>query len=406
MLKNALSAKAVANLKSGKHRDGEGLQFEVKGGSRRWTFSFTFEGRQRELAIGKYPAMSLAEARAKRAELRDAKNRGVDPRSVLNSCPNAAKPITLRQDMNTYVAHMQGQWTPLHRTYWVQSMERIAAPLMDTPTAALTQADVLDVIQPVWETTNETARRVLGRIEQTIEHAMAIDAGRFNGMANPCNNILKVLPRVSVIVRPRPAMPWRELPAFFAQLRQRPETAARALELLLLTCCPRTGEVIPATWGEIDGNRWNVPAGHMKSGVARTIPLSDAAVALLNSIRPAQATPDALIFGSSRRGGSGRQTDQAMQVLMREKMGLEYTVHGFRSSFMDWVAEVHPQRLLEAERALDHQIGTQVQRAYLRTDFLEQRRELAELWALHLTSGTHLAREGVQQPFSRPYPPS
>jgi hypothetical protein len=57
-----------------------------------------------------------------------------------------------------------------------------------------------------------------------------------------------------------------------------------------------------------------------------------------------------------------------------------------RSSFMDWVAEVHPQRLLEAERALDHQIGTQVQRAYLRTDFLEQRRELAELWATHLLS--------------------
>jgi integrase len=262
---------------------------------------------------------------------------------------------------------------------------------MGTPTAALTHADVLDVIQPVWETTNETARRVLGRIEQTVEHAMALDPGRFNGTGNPCNNILKVLPRVSVVVRPRPAMPWRELPAFFARLRQRPETAARALELLLLACCPRTGEVIPATWGEIDGNRWNIPAAHMKSGVARTIPLSDAAVALLNSIRPAQVTPDTLIFGSGRRGGSGRQTDQAMQVLMREKMGLGYTVHGFRSSFMDWVAEMHPQRLLEAERALDHQIGTQVQRAYLRTDFLEQRRELAGLWAAHMLAGAHAA---------------
>ena len=77
-----------------------------------------------------------------------------------------------------------------------------------------------------------------------------------------------------------------------------------------------------------------------------------------------------------------------MQNLMRLKMAARYTVHGFRSSFMDWVAEVHPQRLLEAERALDHQIGNQVQRAYLRTDFLEQRRELAELWASHLGGGT------------------
>jgi integrase len=142
---------------------------------------------------------------------------------------------------------------------------------------------------------------------------------------------------------------------------------------LLLTCCPRTSEVIRATWSEIDGSRWNVPAEHMKFGVARTIPLSTAAVALLDSIKPFQTTPDALIFGSRRRGGSGRPTDDTMQNLLRQKIGLGYTVHGFRSSFMEWVAEVHPQRPLEAERALDHQIGSQVQRAYLRTDFLDQR---------------------------------
>ena len=182
-------------------------------------------------------------------------------------------------------------------------------------------------------------------------------------------------------------MPWRDLPAFYAQLRKRPEVAARALELLLLACCPRTGEVMQATWGEINGDRWNVPGAHMKSGVARTIPLSAAAVALLNGIRPAQATPDTIIFGSRRRGGSGRRTDDAMQTLLRETLGLPYTVHGFRSSFIDWVAEVHPQRLLEAERALDHKIGNPVQRAYLRTDFIDQRRELAELWARHARGG-------------------
>jgi integrase len=156
----------------------------------------------------------------------------------------------------------------------------------------------------------------------------------------------------------------------------------------LLACCPRTGEVLQATWSEIDGNRWNVPGAHVKSGFARTIPLSAAAIALLDTIRPTQTTPDTLIFGSRRRGGSGRQTDDTMQNLLRQKMDLGYTVRGFRSSFMDWVAEVHPQRLLEAERALDHQIGNQVQRAYLRTDFLDQRRELAELWSAHLSQGT------------------
>ena len=383
MLKNALSAKAVASLKSGKHRDGEGLQFEVKGGSRRWTFSYMWEGRQRELAIGKYPAMSLADARAKRAELRDAKERGLDPRRVLADATFPARALTFRQDMSTFVAHMCGQWTAGSLKEWQQSMDRIAGPLMDKATSRLTQADVLEVIKPAWETTNETARRVLGRIEQVIEHAIAVDPERFRG-SNPCTNILRVLPRLSVPVQPRPAMPWRDLPRFYAELDLRPETAARALEFLLLACCPRTSEVMQATWGEINGDRWNVPAAHVKSGIARTIPLSTAAVNLLGSITPLQATPDTLIFGSRRRGGSGRQTDDAMQTILREKMGLRYTVHGFRSSFMDWVAEIHPQRLLEAERALDHKIGSQVQRAYLRTDFLDQRRELAQLWAGYL----------------------
>jgi integrase len=312
--------------------------------------------------------------------IREAKDHGIDPRRALAGATVPDKAVTFRHDMEALIAHMRGQWRDLHARYWRQSMERIAPSLMDKATCRLTQADVLEVMEPVWTTTNETARRVLGRIEQVIEHAMAIDPGRFGG-TNPCDNVLRVLPRVSAVVQPRPAMPWRQLPGFYAELRQRPEAAARMLELLLLTCCPRTGEIIRAAWGEIEGNRWNVPAAHMKSGVARTIPLSAAAVNLLDSIKPDQVTSDTLIFGSRRRGGSGRQTNDAMQNLLRQEMGRRYTAHGFRSSFMDWVAEVHPQRLLEAERALDHKIGNQVQRAYLRTDFLDQRRELAELWS-------------------------
>ncbi len=138
---------------------------------------------------------------------------------------------------------------------------------MDKATVSLAQADVVSVIKPAWDTTNETARRVLGRIEQTIDHAMAVDPQRFSG-PNPCANVLRVLPRVAASVKPREAMPWRDLPAFFSELRQRTGPAAAALEFLLLTCCPRTGEVIPATWGEIDGDKWHVPAslGAHRSG--------------------------------------------------------------------------------------------------------------------------------------------
>src|SRR3954470_17587143 len=131
MLSNALTAKTVEKLKNGKHRDGQGLQFEVKGGSRRWTFSYMFEGRQRELAIGKYPAMSLADARAKRAELREAKDRGIDPKSVLAGTVATNKTVTFRHDVEAYRVHMQGQWRPGHLKEWQQSVERVAGPLMD-----------------------------------------------------------------------------------------------------------------------------------------------------------------------------------------------------------------------------------------------------------------------------------
>ena len=104
--------------------------------------------------------------------------------------------------MDTYVANMRGQWTPAHLKIWRQSMERFAGPLMDMATASLPQADVLNVIRPVWETINETARWVFGRIEQTIEHAIAAHPGRFGG-PNPCNNVLRHLPRVAVNVKPR-----------------------------------------------------------------------------------------------------------------------------------------------------------------------------------------------------------
>ena len=187
MLTNALSAKAVASLKDGKHRDGQGLQFEVKGRSRRWTFSYMFDGRQRELAIGKYTAMAGA---------------AVSDRAV-----------TFRQDILTFLAHMRGHWTSGHLKEWQQSVDRLAGALMDKATARLTQADVVSVIKPAWDTTNETARRVFGRIEQTIEHAMAVDPGRFSG-PNPCANVLRLLPRVSANVKPREAMPWRDLPDF------------------------------------------------------------------------------------------------------------------------------------------------------------------------------------------------
>ena len=195
-----------------------------------------------------------------------------------------------------------------HLKEWQQSVDRLAGPLMDKATVSLTQADVLSVIKPAWDTTNETARRVLGRIEQTIEHAMAVDP---RPVQRP-QSLRQRLAAPPSRVREREAEggnamagpPRLLLGVASARRGQR----LRALEFLLLTCCPRTGEVIPAAWGEIDGDKWHVPASHMKSGQARTIPLTSAAIALLAGIRPDAVAPTRSYSGAA--GEADRPPDR------------------------------------------------------------------------------------------------
>ena len=133
----------------------------------------------------------------------------------------------------------------------------------------------------------------------------------------------------------------------------------------------------------------------MKSGVALTNPAECRRHRTARRHQVGSDHPDMLIFVSRRRGGSGRRTEDTMQNLLRQKIVPGYTVRGFRSSFMDWVVKVHAQRLLEAERALDHQIGNQVQRAYLRTDFWSSGGSWLSL------GGGHLSREPSGGPVQR-----
>ena len=128
MLSNALSAKKVETARDGKYRDGEGLQYEVKGGSRRWVFSYMWNGKQREIAIGKYPGMSLAEARMKRSELRDAKARGIDPKTVLKAVPPIKTAATFRLDTEAYFVVNEGSWTAGHASNWIGSMRTPCVP--------------------------------------------------------------------------------------------------------------------------------------------------------------------------------------------------------------------------------------------------------------------------------------
>jgi integrase len=171
------------------------------------------------------------------------------------------------------------------------------------------------------------------------------------------------------------AMPYQNVPAFLARLRERQTVAARALEFLILTAA-RSGEVLGARWSEIDfeAKVWTVPPARMKAAREHRVPLSGRALAILEEIF---AGAGLFIFPGSRK--DERLSNNAFRRL---SLG-GFTVHGFRSTFRDWVGDqTHFPREV-AEAALAHATGDMTERAYRRSDALEKRRALMEAWAAY-----------------------
>ena len=265
---------------------------------------------------------------------------------------------------------------------------------MDKPSGSITEDDILSIVKPMWETMNYTASRTLDRITAVLGRARGLDPARFPAI-DPCVRIREILPRGT---RPAPVpmrpLPWRDLPEFYRAVRSSSRIGARPLEFMLLTPCGRSGEYRQARWREIEGDIWNVPPEHAKSKLPRRVPLVPEAVALLATIRPADAPPDSYIFSgrtspSFRRNGridrpSGMVGEGKMQELINH-LGFECDVHGLRSTYSTWVIENEMFQFDRAkEIALDHKIGSAVYRAYQRSDLFEQRRKLTEMWVSFL----------------------
>ena len=412
MLSNALSNLVVTKAKPGPAGrrimvDGEGLRLEVTASSKRWQFLYNLEGKPLSIAMGRFPQLSLSDARRMRSILREAKQRGICPKltwarikeargdeisieRAFSTSPahHPVGKLTFRDAMLAYHADHVAAWSEDHARYWLASLERAAAPLMTMKTLSISTEDIARVIEPIWAAKHNTATRVLGRIEAVIGYAMK--RARVE-KPNPVAHLL--LPKVRVEVQPRAAMPWTDVPAFYRDLVARDGIEARALQLLLLLCCPRTSEVLFLTWGEVEADRIVIPAVRMKNRKVHEVPLSAHALDLLAAIRPAGAEPGTPVFPSVRKRGisphsdapfSGFMSRDTMQILLG-RMGQRYMVHGFRSSFADWIADNHPEMWLAGECALAHQVGSAVERAYRRSSMLPQRRILANMWAAHLS---------------------
>jgi integrase len=381
--KGLTARKVDALAKPGRHGDGNGLYLEIKpSGTKSWVLLYTFAGRRREMGLGRYPDVALAAARRKALQQREVLASGSDPLTVRQK----PSPPTFGECADKYIAAHSSSWkNAKHQAQWRMTLTHYAKLLRGKRVDEITVADVLDVLKPLWTKRPETAARLRGRIEAVLDAAKAEGLRQGENPATWRGNLKHLLPKQTKLTRGHyEAMPYAAVPRFITKLRARQSVDAFALEFIILTAA-RTGEVLGATWGEVDlqTSVWSVPAKRMKSARAHRVPLSRRAFEVLKFIKQLRASDaeDALIFPGAR---NGQLSEMATAMLLRRMGHGDITTHGFRSSFRDWAGEVSNFQREVVEAALAHTVGDATERAYRRGDALEKRRRLMEAWADYL----------------------
>jgi len=415
---NILVAKQVQTLPPGRHGDGGGLYLLVRdSGSRFWLFRYKVDGKMREMGLGPASgsgAVTLADARAKAADLMKQVRAKVDPLEA-RAREAAAKQAeakaalirgkTFEQVAKAYIASKEAGWrNDKHRAQWGSTLETYAYPTIGEMPVADIEADHVEaILKPIWTTKPETASRVRGRIEMVLDYAHALKWRVGENPARWRGHMANLLPARGKVARVQhhSALPWAEMGDFMAELRKREASSARALEFAILTAA-RSGEVFGARWCELDlvNKLWTVPGERMKAGRDHKVPLSPAALAVVQAMAIVRPKDDnkgqAFVFPGAKAGSP--LSGMSMIVLLRRMnpatetrparwrdpaSGEPVTPHGFRSTFRDWVAESTSFAGEIAEAALAHVVGDKVEAAYRRGDLFEKRRKLMEAWAEH-----------------------
>ena len=395
-----LSALEVKNLPPGSHAVGgvAGLTLEVSPtGGKTWVLRVRTGSKRREIGLGGYPSTSLAEARNKARETREAIGKGVDPVAE----KQAQKAALLAQQASlktfawcaaTYIASLKDQWkNAKHQAQWTSTLETYAFPIIGKlPVQSVALPHILDVLNqpqadkgnaPLWDAKNETASRLRGRIEKVLDWATVhgyrdgLNPVRWKGHLDA---IMKAPSKVQKTEHHK-SIPHGEMHGFMKALRQQDGTGARALEFAIL-CASRSGEVRGATRQEFDLKKglWTIPGERMKAGKPHTVPLSKQALHLIAAIEPTAGTD--LVFPSPR----GKVlSDMTLTQVMR-RMQLEAVPHGFRSTFRTWGGEqtAYPRDMLEF--SLAHTLENKVEAAYMHGTQIEKRRKLMQDWADYL----------------------
>jgi integrase len=373
--------------------DGGNLWLLIRRETKVWAFRYMLNGKSRKAGLGSYPAVSLAMAREAAAQYKQWLSQGIDPIDQRDKQQADASTVipTFTSAAAKFILTNRHQWkNRKHAKQWISTIRTYAKPKIGNKLVTnITTEDVQAILSPIWTSKTETAKRVQGRIERVLDWATAKKYRTGDNPARWSGNLDQIFPSPNKVKKinnggnesHQLAMPYQDLPEFLNGLEGKSGNSVKALKFLILTAC-RSGEVLNATWDEIDleNKTWTIPASRMKAGTEHRIPLTDNMVDILEAV----PRLNEYVFAGNRHGRP--LSGMAMLTMMR-KMGYvkegqypAYVPHGFRSSFRDWCEEQSSAPHGVIERALAHTIRNATERAYNRGDLFDKRRSLMESW--------------------------
>ena len=393
-----ISAVGIKHLKEGYHPDGDGLYLQVSAtGAKSWILRYMLNKRAREMGLGTISDYSLAEARERAKKYRQLCKEGIDPIEYRKAEREKNLMVTAQRRTFEECAHeyqklhASGWKNAKHASQWTNTLATYAYPEFGKKDISdVSKADVLRALEPIWTTKHETASRLRQRIRAVLDWAAARDY-RHGHDPHIWDQITQSLPKTKDIKKSKhfAACPYSGIYDALLSIKNSNagDTVKHAFEFIILTAA-RSGEVRGAAWSEIDfeGKRWIIPPERMKAKKEHRIPLSPRAIAILK----AQKGKDAVLVFPSDKGKP--YSDMTFTMALR-RLGYEFTVHGFRSTFRDWAAEqtAFPREVCEA--ALAHVSAKDAtEAAYFRSDLFEKRRQLMEAWATYCATEKQAAQ--------------
>lgn len=355
-----------------------------------WIYRYSFAGRRRDMGLGSYLDLSLEEARHKATQYRRQILKNIDPidhKRQQTDIENKshAKRTTFQQCIDSYLdAHSDAWKNAKHHAQWRSTLETYACPVIGNLNVAQVDAGlVMQILEPIWKTKTETASRLRGRIESILDWATVRGYREGDNPARWKGHLDKLLPSPSKIAKVKhfTALPYKEIPPFMQLLREQQGIGAAALEFAILTAT-RSGEVRGALWSEIDVDEriWVIPGERMKAGREHRIPLSDAAMVIIEKMQQHHVSD--YVFPGTK--DDRPLSDMSLTAVLRRMERGDLTAHGFRSTFRDWASETTAYPREVCEMALAHTITNKVEAAYRRGDLFDKRMALMNEWARYL----------------------